>query len=141
MQKPVFLQAMERRALPSGAWVDVKPNMTIDAELSLENKNELISAWVRNKTAAGGEQIEVAWDWEQTLWTERNRQRWVPEFLAASQASWSETQIIKCEGEETNFETGTSWSTGHAPLHWSPPPGSAWRKERPGNGESLGKEH
>ena len=53
VQKPVFIQAMERRALPSGAWVDVKPKMSIDAELSLENKNELTSAWVRNNTAAG----------------------------------------------------------------------------------------
>ena len=65
--------------------MDVKPKMTNDAELSLENKNELISAWVRKKTDAG-ERIEVAWDWEQTLWTERNRQRWVPEFLAAFQS-------------------------------------------------------
>ena len=45
VQKPVFFQAMERRALPSGAWVDAKPKMTIDAELSLENKSELITAW------------------------------------------------------------------------------------------------
>ena len=66
---------------------------------------------VRNKTAAGGERIEVAWDWEQTLWTERNRQRWVPGFLAASQAYWSETQIKKCEDEEMNFDTDTSWVT------------------------------
>ena len=44
VQKPVFFQAMERSSLPSGAWVDLKPKMTIDAELSLENKNELISA-------------------------------------------------------------------------------------------------
>ena len=29
--------------------------MTIDTEPSLENKNELINAWLRNKTAAGGE--------------------------------------------------------------------------------------
>ena len=63
--------------------MDVKPKMTIDAEPTLEHENELIGAWVRNKTAAGGERIEVAWDWDQTLWTERNRQRWVPEFLAA----------------------------------------------------------
>ena len=108
VQKPVFFQAMERRALPSGAWVKVKPKMTIHAEQSLKNKIELISAWVRNKTAAGGKRIEVAWDWEQTLWTERNRQRWVPEFLAAFKANWSETPIKKCEDEEMNFETGTS---------------------------------
>ena len=37
--------------------------MTIDAKLPLENKNERISAWVRNKTAAGGERMEVALDW------------------------------------------------------------------------------
>ena len=55
--------------------------------------------------------IEVAWDWEQTLWTERNRQRWVPEFPAAFHAYWSETQIKKCEDQEMNFETGTSWVT------------------------------
>ena len=85
--------------------------MTIDAELPLENKNELISAWVRNKTAAGGELVEVAWDWEQTLWTGINRQRWVPEFPAAFQAYWCETQIKKCEDEEMNFETGTSCAT------------------------------
>ena len=101
VQKPVFFQAMERRALPSGAWVDVKPKMTIDAELSLENKNELISARVRNKTAAGGELVEFVWYWEQTL----NRQRWVPGFPAAFQAYWSETQIKKCEDEEMNFES------------------------------------
>ena len=106
---------MEWRALPSGAWVgawvDVKPTMTIDAELSLENKNELNSAWVRNKTGAGGERIDIAWDWKQTLSTERNRQRWVPEFPAAFQAYGSATQIKKCEDEEMNFETGTSWVT------------------------------
>ena len=79
--------------------------MTIDAELSLENENELISTWVRNKTAAGGELVKVA------LWTERNRQRWVPEFRPAFQACTSETQITKCEDEEMNFETGTSWVT------------------------------
>ena len=49
----------------------------------MENKNELVSAWVRNKTAAARELLEVTWDWDQTLWTERNRQRWVPEFLVA----------------------------------------------------------
>ena len=46
--------------------------MTTDAEPSLENKNELISAWVRDETAAGGERIEVAWDLEQTLWIVRD---------------------------------------------------------------------
>ena len=30
MQKPAIFQAMERRALPSGAWVDKKPKLTID---------------------------------------------------------------------------------------------------------------
>ena len=45
VQKTVFFQAMERRALPSGAWVDAKPKMTIDAQLSLESKSELITAW------------------------------------------------------------------------------------------------
>ena len=44
----------------------------------------------------------MPWDWEQILWTE---------FQAASQAYWSATQIKKCEDEEMNFETGTSWVT------------------------------
>ena len=86
----------------------------------------------------------MPWDWEQTLWTERNPQILVPEFLVAFQVYWSETQIKKCEDEEINFETGTSWVTigsGHVPLHSSPPPGSGCRKERPGNAESLVKEH
>ena len=36
VQKPVFFQGIDRRALPSGAWVDAKPKTTMDAELSLE---------------------------------------------------------------------------------------------------------
>ena len=133
VQKPVFFQAMERRALPTGGWVDVKPKMTIDAESSVENKNELISARVRNKAVAGGELVEVAWDWEQILLIERNRQRWVPAFPAAFQAYWNDEL-------RDGYIVGDD-SSGHVSLHWSPPPGSAWRKKRPGNGESLAEEH
>ena len=116
MQKPVFFPSNGKEGPPIRRLGGCKIQDAIDAELSSENKNELIGAWVRNKTAAGGERIEVAWCWEQTLWTERNRQRWVPEFLAAVQASWSETKIKECEDEEMNFETGDD-SSGHAPLH------------------------
>ena len=38
VQNPVFFHAMERRALPSGAWVDAKAKMTIDAELSWKTR-------------------------------------------------------------------------------------------------------
>ena len=72
---------------------------------------------MRNKAAAGGDRIDIAWDWEQTLWTERNRQRWVPDFLAAFQAYWSEAHIKKCQDEEMNFETGTSWVTIDLDMH------------------------
>ena len=81
----------------------------------------------------GGERIGVAWDWEQILWTERNWQRWVPEFLAAFQAYWSETQITKCEDEEMNFETGTSWGTIALDMYLCTPrqrmeDGEAWER-------------
>ena len=83
MQKPVFYQVMERRVLSSGTWVDRKPKPTIDTELTAEHKNELVSAWVRNKAEAEGDLMETTWDWDQTLWTHRNRQRWTPEFLSS----------------------------------------------------------
>ena len=54
-QRPVIFQAMERRNLSSGAWVDKKPKLAIDTELSMENKNELVTAWERNKIAAEGQ--------------------------------------------------------------------------------------
>ena len=38
----------------------------------MENKNELVTAWARNKIAAVGELLEVAWDWGQSLWTEKS---------------------------------------------------------------------
>ena len=41
-----------------------------------------------------------------------------------------------------NFETGTSWVTVALDMYLCTvvrPPGSAWRKERFGNGESLAK--
>ena len=37
-----------------------KPKLSIDTELSMENKNELVTAWARNKIAAEGELLEVA---------------------------------------------------------------------------------
>ena len=134
---------MERRVLSSGAWVERKPKPTIDTELTVEHKNELVSAWVRNKAEAEGDLTETTWDWDQTLWTERNLQRWTPEFLAAFEVYWSETQIRTRKDAEMNFETGTSWvslaldmyfSTGVRPL--------AAHGGRRGLGtESLGKEH
>ena len=93
MQKPVFYQVMERKVLPSGAWADKKPKATIDMELRVEHKNDLVNAWV------------------QTLWTERNRQTWAPDFLVAFEVYWSETKIRTCKDPEMNFETGTSWVT------------------------------
>ena len=42
------------------------------------------------------------------MWTERNRQRWAPEILAAFQLYWSETQTRACRDPRMNFETGTS---------------------------------
>ena len=54
---------------------------------------------------------EITWDWNRTLWTERNRQRWAPEFLAAFQVYRSETHIRACRDPRLNFETGTSWVT------------------------------
>ena len=144
MQKPVFYQVMERRVLSSGTWVDRKPKPTNDTELTAEHKNELVSAWVRNKAEAEGDLMETTWDWDQIFWTHRNRQRWTPEFIAAFETYWSETQIRTCKDVEMNFETGTSWVTlgfGHVLQHGRPTPGSARRKKRPGNCESLGKEH
>ena len=61
MQKPVFYQVMERRVLSSGAWVDRKPKPTIDTELTVEHKNELVNAWVRNKAEAEGDLTETTW--------------------------------------------------------------------------------
>ena len=56
---------------------------------------------------------------------------------------WSETQIKKCEDEGMNFKTGTSWVTISLDAYLFTGvrlTSSAWREERPGNGESLGTE-
>ena len=119
MQKPMFYHVMERRVPSSGAWVDRKPKPTIDKEITAEHKDELVSAWVRKKAEVEGDLTEVTWDWDQTLWTHRNRQRWIPEFLAAFEVYWSETQIRTCKDAEMNFETGTSWVTLTLDMYFS----------------------
>ena len=52
--------------------MDTKPKLTIDTELSMENKNGLVTALEKNKISAEGELLEVAWDWDHTLWTEKS---------------------------------------------------------------------
>ena len=85
----------------------------------MEHKNELVNAWVRNKAEAEGDLTETTWDWDQTVWTERNRQRLTPEFLAAFEVYCSETQIRRCKDAEMNFETGTSWVTLALDMYFS----------------------
>ena len=54
---------MEKRFLPSGAWVDKKPNLVLRQELTTEHKEELVDALVSNKSGAQGEMKELAWYW------------------------------------------------------------------------------